>query len=135
MLTKQTPTKNKITFSFFKQSISPAVIEAAAFLALRLCAGNEETIEAFLAMGTGQLIVNALKKCQHESVIGQLAWLLFYIAYNEAYMKQLMELGMMDAVLYHLQQLNSSSSNNVFSLTAFLRILGKNFLGYKEPYI
>jgi len=106
------------------KSISPAVIEAAAFLALRLCAGNEETIEAFLAMGTGQLIVNALKKCQHESVIGQLAWLLFYIAYNEAYMKQLMELGMMDAVLYHLQQLNSSSSNNVFSLTAFLRILG-----------
>ena len=108
------------------------MIEAAAFLAVRLCAGNEETIGAFLAMDTGQLIVSKLKKCQHESVIGELAWLSFYIAYNEAHLKQFMELGILDAVLYHLQQLDSSISSNVFPLTAFLRILGRNFLGCKD---
>ena len=107
--------------------MSTAVLEAAAFLAIKLIVGNEARINELLAMGIGELIFKKLRKCEHDSVAGQLAWLLFYLASNETQFSKLMQLGILDLALDHLQNLSSAISKNVFSLTAFLRLIGSVF--------
>ena len=117
----------EITF-FLLQTTSPAVLEAAAFLAVKLIAGNEARTNELIEMGIGELLVKKLRKYDHDSsTIGQLAWLLFYLASNETQFSKLMQLGILDLAFVHLQNQSSAISKNVFSLTAFLRLIGNVF--------
>ncbi len=91
-----------------------------------MCEGREDFTAELISLGIKPLLTKCFDiKDLNSVIIGELSWLLLFLTSNELQAKEMLEAGILKIVLKHLHKMSDSISQNLYTVTPLIRILGK----------